>query len=137
LKCEPLHLPMCNGCRTPSFDRCPASGQIRRRATERDQLLAEIVALTTQRDQEQATASKRAGAIQRLMGDIVREQDLAGAAQVDAAAARLPADLQVDHLEELRVMAESLSAVIETGRAARTAAERDAAVAAAATQAKE
>lgn len=128
---------MCNGCRTPSFDRCPASGQIRRRATERDQLLAEIVALTTQRDQEQATASKRAGAIQRLMGDIVREQDLAGAAQVDAAAARLPADLQVDHLEELRVMAESLSAVIETGRAARTAAERDAAVAAAATQAKE
>jgi len=98
---------------------------------ERDQLLADIAALTTQRDQEQATASERAAEIQRLLAEVERERSLAGAAQVDAAAAKLRADSQVEHLVELRSRVESLSAAIETERTARTAAEREAAVLAA------
>lgn len=95
---------------------------------ERDQLLADIAALTTQRDQEQATANERAVEIQRLMADVERERSLAGAAQVEAAAARLRADSQVEHLVELRERVESLSGAIEVERVARITAEREAAV---------
>lgn len=98
---------------------------------ERDQLLVDIAALTTQRDQEQAMASERAAEIQRLVADVERERSLAGAAQVDAAAAKLRADSQVEHLAELRARVESLSGAIETERAAHITAARDAAVLAA------
>jgi colicin import membrane protein len=95
---------------------------------ERDQLLADIAALTTQRDQHQATASERSTEIDRLLAEIERERSLAGAAQVDAAQARLRAESQVENLTDLKTRVESLSISIEAERAARTAAERDAAV---------
>lgn len=98
---------------------------------ERDQLLADIVALTTQRDQHQATADERAAEIQRLLVEVERERGLAGAAQVDAAQARLRAESQVEHLAEMRGRVDSLSAAVDAERAARTLAERDAAVTAA------
>lgn len=96
---------------------------------ERDQLLADIVALTTQRDQYQATADERAAEIQRLLVEVERERGLAGAAQVDAAQARLRSESQVEHLTEMRARIESLSAAVDVDRTARTAAEREAAVA--------
>lgn len=95
---------------------------------ERDQLLADIAALTTQRDQHQATASERSAEIDRLLAEVERERSLAGAAQVDAAQARLRAESQVENLTDLKTRVESLSISIEAERAARTAAERDAAV---------
>lgn len=98
---------------------------------ERDQLLADIASLTTQRDQHQATAGERSAEIERLIAEVERERGLAGAAQIEAAQARLRADAHVEHLAEMRVRVDSLSAGIETERTARTAAERDAAVGAA------
>jgi len=95
---------------------------------EREDLQAQIAALTTQRDKEQATAKAHADEINRLLAEVERERGLAGVAQVEAAQARLRADSQVDHLAEMRARVESLSAAIETERTARTAAERDAAV---------
>ena len=95
---------------------------------ERDQLLTEIVALTTQRDQHQATADERAVEIQRLLDDVDRERGLAGAAQVDAAQARLRVESQVEHLVDMRARVEALRADVELERAARNTAERDAAV---------
>jgi len=95
---------------------------------ERDQLLADIAALTTQRDQHQATAGERSAEIDRLLAEVERERALAGAAQVDAAQARLRAESQVENLSDLKTRVESLSISIEAERAARTAAERDVAV---------
>ena len=95
---------------------------------ERDQLLADIATLTTQRDQHQATADERAAEIQRLLVEVERERGLAGAAQVDAAQARLRAESQVEHLAEMRARVDSLSAAVDAERAARTLAERDVAV---------
>lgn len=99
--------------------------------TERDQLLAEIVALTTQRDQEQATASERAAEIQRLLGDVERERALAGAAQVEAAAAGLLTKSQASQVIDLQGRVETLTRAIEVERDVRIGAERDAAVVAA------
>jgi colicin import membrane protein len=99
--------------------------------SERDDLQAEIAALTTQRDKEQATAKAHADEIKRLLAEVERERGLAGVAQIEAAQARLRADSQVEQLTEMRARVESLSASIETERTARTAAERDAAVSAA------
>ena len=76
---------------------------------ERDQLLADIVALTTQRDQHQATAGERSAEIDRLLAEVERERALAGAAQVDAAQARLRAESQVENLSDLKTRVESLS----------------------------
>lgn len=98
---------------------------------ERDQLQAEIASLTTQRDQQQAMADERSAEIRRLLADVERERSLAGAAQVEAAQARLRADSQVEHLADTRAQVETLSAAIEVERAARTAAEKDGAVIAA------
>lgn len=98
---------------------------------DHDQLLDDIATVTTQRDQAQATADERAAEIQRLLVEVERERGLAGAAQVDAAQARLRAESQVEHLAEMRARVESLSAVVDAERTARTAAERDAAVGAA------
>lgn len=98
---------------------------------ERDDLQAQIAALTTQRDQEQATAKAHAAEIQRLLAEVDRERGLAGVAQVEAAQARLRADSQVEHLAEMRARVDSLSAAVDLERTARTAAERDAAVGAA------
>lgn len=95
---------------------------------ERDQLLADIVALTTQRDQHQATAGERSSEIDRLLSEVERERALAGAAQVDAAQARLRVESQAENLSDLKTRVESLSISIEVERTARTAAERDAAV---------
>jgi len=98
---------------------------------ERDQLQDEIASLTTQRDQQQAMAEERSAEIRRLLADVERERSLAGAAQVEAAQARLRADSQVEHLADTRAQVESLSTAIEVERTARTAAEREAAVVAA------
>lgn len=98
---------------------------------ERDQFLADIGALTTQRDQHQATTEERAAEIQRLLVDVGRERELAGAAQVDAAQARLRAEAQVEHLTDMKASLEALRADVEIERAARNTAERDVAVAAA------
>lgn len=98
---------------------------------EHDQLLDDIAIVTTQRDQAQATADERAAEIQRLLVEVERERGLAGAAQVDAAQARLRAESQTEHLAEMRTRIESLSAAVDVDRTARTAAEREAAVAAA------
>ncbi len=95
---------------------------------ERDQLLADIASLTTQRDQHQATAGERSAEIERLLAEVERERALAGAAQVDAAQARLRAESQVEHLAEMRTRVETLSAAVDAERTARTVAERDAAV---------
>ena len=96
--------------------------------SERDQLLADIVALTTQRDQHQATADERSAEIERLLAEVERERALAGAAQVEAAQARLRAESQVEQLAEMRTRIETLSVAVDAERTARTAAERDAAV---------
>lgn len=98
---------------------------------ERDQLRDEIVALTTQRDQQQATANERGAEIQRLLAEVERERSLAGAAQVEAAGAKLRADSQVEHLTELRGRVDMLSASFESEREDRITAERDSAVVAA------
>lgn len=98
---------------------------------EREHFQAQIAALTTQRDQEQATAKAHADEIKRLLAEVDRERGLAGVAQVEAAQARLRADSQVEHLAETRARVDSLSTAIEVERTARTAAERDAAVGAA------
>lgn len=95
---------------------------------ERDQLLAEIVALTTQRDQEQATASERGAEIQRLLADVERERAAARAAQVEAAATQLRAEGQAEQLADLRDRVATLTTAVEVERDARIMAERDAAV---------
>jgi colicin import membrane protein len=98
---------------------------------ERDEMLAELAVMTTQRDQALATADERAVEIHRLLADIERERALAGSAQVDAAQARLRAESQVEQLAEMKARIAELAAAVDAERAARTVAERDLAVAAA------
>lgn len=95
---------------------------------ERDQLLADIATLTTQRDQEQATASERAAEIQRLLVDADRERALAGAAQVEAAKALLLTESQAREVAKLERRVETLTTAGKDERDARVTAERDAAV---------
>lgn len=95
---------------------------------ERDALHSDIASLTTQRDQYQATAEERAIEIHRLLGEVARERELAGAAQVDAAQAKLRVESQVEHLADMKANVEALRADVEIERAARNTAERDVAV---------
>jgi chromosome segregation ATPase len=95
---------------------------------ERDDLVAQIADLTTQRDQEQATALARAEDIKRLEGEVERERKLAGEAQVAAAEARLRVEQQAEHLADARARSAKLEQAIETERMAREKAEREGAV---------
>lgn len=95
---------------------------------ELDHFQERIAALTTERDQEQATARARAAEIERLAGDIERERALAGAAQIDAAKAQLKAESQTEQLAELKTEAGRLNAALKAEAQARAEAEKKAAV---------
>ena len=87
-----------------------------------------MAALTTERDQEQATARARAAEIERLASDIERERALAGAAQIDAAKAQLKAESQTEQLGELKFDAGRVNAALKAEAQARADAEKKAAV---------
>lgn len=93
-----------------------------------DDSLEQVVALTTERDKAQATATAHAAEIERLSKEVDRERDLAGKAQVDAAEARLKVDAQTGQLADMKATIEKLNATLETERQARIAAELSAGV---------
>jgi colicin import membrane protein len=95
---------------------------------ERDLLNIQIAAVTTARDQAEAFANERAAEIERLLHEVERERTLAGAAQVDAAQAKLKAEAQTDQLAEMRGTIADLTSALTSERSARTVAEREAAV---------
>lgn len=95
---------------------------------ERDELLAEVADLTTQRDQAEATAAARAEDIERLKAEVNRERDLAGKAQIAAAAAEFKLEGHVARAADLKAENSKLDAMVKTEHAARTDAERLAAV---------
>lgn len=95
---------------------------------EREQLNIQIATVTTARDQAEAFANERASEIERLLHEVERERTLAGAAQVDAAQAKLKAEAQSDQLVDMRGAIADLTASLTVERSARTVAEREAAV---------
>lgn len=95
---------------------------------ERDELNGQIAVVTTARDQAEAFANERAAEIERLLHEVERERTLAGAAQVDAAQAKLRAEAQTEQLADMRGAIAELTASLTAERSARTVAERDAAV---------
>lgn len=95
---------------------------------ERDQLNVQISAITTARDQAEAFANERSTEIERLLHEVERERTLAGAAQVDAAQAKLRAEAQTEQLADMRGAIADLTTSVTAERSARTVAEREAAV---------
>jgi colicin import membrane protein len=95
---------------------------------ERDELQEQITALTTQRDQAEATALERAGEIERLSRENERERKLAGDAQIEAAQAKLKADDQLEKISDLKGVNSHLTLALETETARRVDAEKAAAV---------
>jgi colicin import membrane protein len=95
---------------------------------ERDDLLEQISALTTERDQEQATAKARAAEIERLTNEIERERKLAGDAQIEAAQAKLKVEDQTGKVNDLKEVVQQLKSSLEEEAAGRVKAEKEAAV---------
>lgn len=95
---------------------------------ERDQLLDQVARLTTERDQEQATANARQAEITRLTKEVERERDLAGKAQVDAAQAKHKLEDLAASIANLKESEAQLRTALKEETAARVKAEREAAV---------
>ena len=96
---------------------------------EREALIEQVAALTTERDQAQATATERAAEIARQTEQIEREQRTAEAARVELAKAQLKIEGQEAKLGEQGQELERLRAALEVSQQARVAAEQAAAVA--------
>lgn len=98
---------------------------------ERDDLLEQVTALTTERDQAQATATERALEIERQVQTIQREQQAAESARVELAKAQLKIEAGVERAQELTSEIQRLRTAFEAAQAGRQAAEQAAAVSAA------
>jgi chromosome segregation ATPase len=97
--------------------------------TEADDLREQSIALTTERDQAQATAQERAQEIERQGQAIAREQHAAELARVELAKAQLKIEAGVERVDEMRKEIERIRAAFDTAQAGRTVAEQQAAVA--------
>ncbi len=95
---------------------------------ERDELAAQVVALTTERDTALATAAERGEEIARLVEQVQREQQAAEGARIELATARLKIESQVEQLGELRAAQEAAQKALADAQAGRQAAEQRAAV---------
>lgn len=95
---------------------------------ERDTLAEQVTALTTERDQAQATATERAAEIERQAREIERERKVAGEAQVQLAEARLKTESQAALIGDMRTEIERLKAELSACDRARQDAEQKAAV---------
>jgi SMC interacting uncharacterized protein involved in chromosome segregation len=95
---------------------------------ERDALLDQIISLTTERDQAEATAVERAKELERLAKEVERERALAGAAQIETAQSKLKAEAQTEQLTDLRAGGARLNVALKTEGQARSEAEKKAAV---------
>lgn len=98
---------------------------------ERDTLTEQVGALTTERDQAQATALERAAEIDRQVLVIEREQQAAEQARVNLAKAELKIEAGIERAQELSTEIQRLRAALEAAQAGRQVAEQQAAVAAA------
>lgn len=104
---------------------------------ERDSLAEQIVMLTTERDQAQATATERAAEIARQSAEIDRERKLAGDAQIETATTRLKIEAQAGKLAEQAQEIERLRSALAVADLARHEAAQIAAVTAAKLEAAE
>ena len=102
---------------------------------ERDALLEQVAALTTQRDQAHATAVERAAEIARAIEQIEREQRTAESARVELAKAQLKLESQDAKVSEQTKELERLRTALEASQTARIAAEQAVAVAGARSEA--
>lgn len=98
---------------------------------ERESLAEQVTALTTERDQHQATALERAQEIERLGQAVQREQQGTESARVELARAQLTIDNGTKHLDSMEKEIERLRGQLEAAQTGRQAAEQQAAVAAA------
>lgn len=98
---------------------------------ERDDLVEQVISLTTERDQAQATATERALEIERQVQTIQREQQAAESARVELAKAQLKIESGVERAGELVSEIQRLRSSLEAAQAGRQAAEQAAAVSAA------
>lgn len=98
---------------------------------ERDALIGQVTALTTERDTLAGKADQQAADLADQAQRIQREQQAAEAARVDLATARLKLEAQAERAVEQKVEIERLRAELGTARQASTAATQEAAVLAA------
>lgn len=98
---------------------------------ERDDLLAQVGQLQTERDQALATAFERGQEIERQAQMIEREQSAADGARVDLAKAQLKIEAGAERTASLTTELERLRTQLEVAQAGRQAAEQQAAVSAA------
>ena len=98
---------------------------------ERDDLLAQVGQLQTERDQALATALERGQEIERQAQMIEREQSAADGARVDLAKAQLKIEAGAERTASLATELERLRTQLEVAQAGRQAAEQQAAVSAA------
>lgn len=98
---------------------------------ERDALLDQVAALTTERDQAQATSTERYAEIERMAGVIVREQSAAEAARVELAKAQLKIESVEERNREFHTEVLRLRDLLKEAEQGKQAAEQQAAVSAA------
>lgn len=98
---------------------------------ERDALLDQVAALTTERDQAQATSAERYSEIERQATVIAREQMAAENARVELAKAQLKIESLEDRGHELQSEVLRLRDVLKEAEKGKQAAEQQSAVAAA------
>jgi chromosome segregation ATPase len=100
-----------------------------REAEDRAQALDdELELVKTDRDQARATAEAHKAEINRLAGEVDRERNVAGNAQVQAAQANLKIESQEAQLADLKRRMEQMAGDLEAERKGRIEAEKQAAV---------
>jgi len=95
---------------------------------ERDALIGQVAALTTERDTLAGKADQQAADLADQAQRIQREQQAAEAARVDLATARLKLEAQAERVDEQKAEIERLRAELNAARQASTAAKQEAAV---------
>jgi len=96
--------------------------------TERDELLEQVVELTTERDTLAGKADQQAADIKAQAERIEREQQAAEAARVDLAKAQLKIESSAERLGEQAAEIERLRVALDSESKARIASEQQAAV---------
>lgn len=92
---------------------------------ERDSLLEQLAALTSERDVLAGKAAEQAAEIERLGQEVERERRAAEEARIEVAKTRLQLDARAGQFEEQRQAIERHTQDLQQERQARTAAERD------------
>lgn len=96
---------------------------------ERDDLAAQLVTVTTDRDQAIATAAERGAEIERMTAELARERHAAEQARIEVAQARNKQESTNERLLEQKAEIDRLRQTLEQMQAGKQSAEQSAAVA--------